>query len=171
MSPCNCAGTTAFVHEECLVKWLNISGRTDCEICKYEYEFEEIEEIKYRACPDWYCGGRGSVSWFLFFMIGVPCLGFWGDFDTKSTFFTANLIMWWLILLVFKEDPGWKENSVLWKIGLCMGELVVAYHNEDWFFFELDMVLLCIRIFAVYLFLVSSQAKQVVRYIYTREYS
>ena len=32
ISPCLCTGTAAYVHEECLLKWLNMSGRTDCEI-------------------------------------------------------------------------------------------------------------------------------------------
>ena len=33
ISPCACKGTTAYVHEECLVKWLQSVDRTTCEIC------------------------------------------------------------------------------------------------------------------------------------------
>jgi hypothetical protein len=42
IQPCNCKGTAANVHPDCLIKWLNISGTTSCEICKFEYECEDV---------------------------------------------------------------------------------------------------------------------------------
>ncbi|CAO4380545.1 unnamed protein product [Caenorhabditis nigoni] len=35
--PCDCAGTMGDVHEECLTKWVNMSHKKSCEICKSEY--------------------------------------------------------------------------------------------------------------------------------------
>jgi len=37
ISPCNCAGTCANVHIECLQKWINTNNATTCEICMAEY--------------------------------------------------------------------------------------------------------------------------------------
>lgn len=170
ISPCFCSGTAAFVHEGCLIKWLNTSGRTGCEICKYEYIYEEVEEIKCQPCPYWYCGGRGSVSMFTVFIIGVPCISFFGPYSPEYTFLISNVLLW-LILLIFKYDDHIIEKSVWWKIGLCMGQFVVAYDYNNWFYFEIDMAILVIQTLVVYLQLVSNQSKQVVRYIYTRENS
>lgn len=38
---CKCSGTSGLVHEECLLKWINMDGRHQCEICKHTFEFEE----------------------------------------------------------------------------------------------------------------------------------
>ncbi|CAB3397719.1 unnamed protein product [Caenorhabditis bovis] len=35
--PCDCAGTMGDVHQECLSKWVNMSHKKACEICKSEY--------------------------------------------------------------------------------------------------------------------------------------
>ncbi|KAF1750414.1 hypothetical protein GCK72_016964 [Caenorhabditis remanei] len=35
--PCDCAGTMGDVHEECLTKWVTMSNKKNCEICKSEY--------------------------------------------------------------------------------------------------------------------------------------
>ena len=61
IQPCNCTGTTAYVHEECLMKWLNISDRRDCEICKFDKNHKS--------------GGRNKVScsW-KFLAIAQMCL-------------------------------------------------------------------------------------------------
>lgn len=32
-SPCYCAGSTKWVHESCLVKWLRVSQTSKCELC------------------------------------------------------------------------------------------------------------------------------------------
>ena len=168
ISPCLCTGTAAYVHEECLLKWLNTSGRTDCEICKYEYQYEEVEEIKCKPCPYWYCGGRSSVSLFTVFIISIPCVSFSGQYSPEYTFFICNALLW-LTLLFYKDDDHLMEKSVLWKIGLCMGQFIVAYDYNYWFYFEIDMAMLVIHALFVYLQLVSNQSKQVVQYIYTRE--
>ncbi len=168
ISPCLCTGTSAFVHEECLLKWLNISGRTDCEICKYNYETEEVEEYKCKPCPTWYCGGAYSLTWLVLFVIGVPAFAFSGSFTTGHTFFACNALLW-LVLLLNKDEDHLMEQSVLWKIGLCMGEFIVAYYEGHWLYFEIDMTLLGLQTFVVHMQLMINQSKQVVQYIYTRE--
>ncbi len=49
---CKCSGTSAYVHEECLLKWLNISNRRECEICKHPFTFKEIQVCAPTYIPD-----------------------------------------------------------------------------------------------------------------------
>uniref|UniRef100_A0A0K0FAS0 RING-CH-type domain-containing protein n=1 Tax=Strongyloides venezuelensis TaxID=75913 RepID=A0A0K0FAS0_STRVS len=37
ISPCKCKGSCEYVHNDCLTKWYESSGRGSCEICKYEF--------------------------------------------------------------------------------------------------------------------------------------
>lgn len=37
ISPCECTGTSGLVHKNCLEKWLSASNKTECEICKYQF--------------------------------------------------------------------------------------------------------------------------------------
>lgn len=38
---CKCKGTAGLVHEECLMKWIDLDNRDRCEICKHAFQFEE----------------------------------------------------------------------------------------------------------------------------------
>lgn len=35
---CKCNGTVGLVHHDCLMKWLKVSHRDSCEICKHEFQ-------------------------------------------------------------------------------------------------------------------------------------
>jgi hypothetical protein len=167
ISPCNCTGTAAYVHEECLVKWLNTSGRSDCEICKYEYVFEQVEQRKCVVCPEWSCG-RDTCFWFAFLFVTVPLVSFMTGLDCENMFFACNLYFW-CIVTYSREEPHVVENSVFWRFGLCAGQFVVAFRYNMWFYFEVETILLnCFFIF-VYVYLCCNQSKQVVQYIYTGE--
>nr|AAD45535.1 zinc finger protein STAT-B [Caenorhabditis elegans] len=53
--PCDCAGTMGDVHEECLTKWVNMSNKKTCEICKSEYtnsgaQFKPIKQWSKPKC-------------------------------------------------------------------------------------------------------------------------
>ncbi|CEF70344.1 Zinc finger, RING-CH-type domain and Zinc finger, RING/FYVE/PHD-type domain-containing protein [Strongyloides ratti] len=37
VSPCKCKGSCQYVHNSCLTKWYESSGRGSCEICKFEF--------------------------------------------------------------------------------------------------------------------------------------
>jgi len=37
ISVCNCKGSMAYVHQDCLQKWLRINGNKSCELCKYNF--------------------------------------------------------------------------------------------------------------------------------------
>lgn len=44
ISPCKCTGTARYIHQTCLLKWINmnesVSGKFTCEICHTEYIIE-----------------------------------------------------------------------------------------------------------------------------------
>jgi len=42
VSPCVCDGSIRFVHEACLVKWLDIKKSETCELCGHRFEFTAI---------------------------------------------------------------------------------------------------------------------------------
>ncbi|KAL6968616.1 hypothetical protein U1Q18_034417 [Sarracenia purpurea var. burkii] len=37
-SPCACSGTVKFVHRDCIQRWCNEKGNTNCEICLQKFE-------------------------------------------------------------------------------------------------------------------------------------
>ena len=51
ITPCDCSGTHAYVHEKCLLKWIHTSGNKHCEICQRKFVFKNT-----LACrPRLYC--------------------------------------------------------------------------------------------------------------------
>lgn len=40
IAPCNCKGTVATVHRQCLEHWLNESATTCCDLCAYQFATE-----------------------------------------------------------------------------------------------------------------------------------
>ncbi|XP_077228683.1 putative E3 ubiquitin ligase SUD1 isoform X2 [Tasmannia lanceolata] len=40
--PCACNGTIKFVHQECLLQWLNHSNAKKCEVCKHTFSFSPV---------------------------------------------------------------------------------------------------------------------------------
>lgn len=53
ISPCACKGTAGYVHEKCLLKWIEESKSYECEICKVEYSRAETCGFS----PTEYCSG------------------------------------------------------------------------------------------------------------------
>ncbi|RWS27253.1 uncharacterized protein B4U80_04816 [Leptotrombidium deliense] len=41
ITPCNCRGVFAFVHENCIALWLERNLRVTCDICRFEYIHEK----------------------------------------------------------------------------------------------------------------------------------
>ena len=40
--PCKCAGSIGFVHDTCLLKWIEHSNTTKCEVCRHTYEITDV---------------------------------------------------------------------------------------------------------------------------------
>ena len=53
LSPCACAGTSQYVHSECLLLWIRTSRRIRCEVCKRPFRLPEelplhVDALLYR---------------------------------------------------------------------------------------------------------------------------
>ncbi|XP_071715416.1 probable E3 ubiquitin ligase SUD1 [Rutidosis leptorrhynchoides] len=40
--PCACSGSIKFVHQDCLLQWLNHSNARKCEVCKHPFSFSPV---------------------------------------------------------------------------------------------------------------------------------
>uniref|UniRef100_A0A175YF66 RING-type E3 ubiquitin transferase n=1 Tax=Daucus carota subsp. sativus TaxID=79200 RepID=A0A175YF66_DAUCS len=40
--PCACSGSIKFVHQDCLLQWLNHSNARGCEVCKHPFSFSPV---------------------------------------------------------------------------------------------------------------------------------
>ena len=40
--PCDCRGSIRYCHEDCLVRWLDHSGKDRCELCGVEFAFAPV---------------------------------------------------------------------------------------------------------------------------------
>ncbi|CAJ0587233.1 unnamed protein product, partial [Mesorhabditis spiculigera] len=50
IEPCGCAGSVAFVHRECLGRWVDTTQKTLCGICHQHYEYEKHGLRPFREC-------------------------------------------------------------------------------------------------------------------------
>ena len=41
-APCMCKGSISYVHQSCLLQWLEVSGKKSCELCSYPYHFSPL---------------------------------------------------------------------------------------------------------------------------------
>ena len=164
ISPCNCSGTTAFVHEECLVHWLRTSKRTDCEICLYEYEIVEVHRKKCRCCP------RVELSEFIGIFLLFPSypLAYYSDFTVTDAYFGMN-IAWAVLVMSFMYKINTLPTMVFWKLCICAGAAIASFlWGGGWDVIVYDYsVLLLISIFT-YVYLVVHSQKQVNHYINIR---
>lgn len=169
IQPCNCSGTAAYVHEECLVKWLQISERSDCEICKFEYSFSEVEERVNIRCPICYVSEKPDIALIVFligvvgFFISVFFSTFWG-YNMEDMFLYINILQMVLIAL-FHEQVNQRETFLFWKCCSTMGLILVSLMYDTWYFTFVEAVVT--SFFGLYttIYLINNQTKQTVRYI------
>ena len=45
-SPCRCDGSIKYIHEECLLKWVLVTDRSTCELCKERYTFDYNQPLE-----------------------------------------------------------------------------------------------------------------------------
>ena len=168
IQPCNCTGSTAFVHEECLLKWLTVSNRTDCEICKFQYDTEEIEEKKITWRPKFrFSDSVNSDA--LIIAMGVfghfsimYFSSLWGA-STGDIFIYGNISQGFCILL-FHPYVNPREVLFFWKIcslvSLSLASMIQGGLNYFW----CELIITAFVGIHTYVHLIM-EAKQMVRYI------
>ena len=109
-SYCDCKGTMAKVHEDCLIKWFDVNKNLvnykmivnkECELCK-----TNIKMLIYRPKPHLYFLILALIFYLTIFIIILKYSGLKDDFDTRL-FFLMFLILGCmfmsLIILILKK--------------------------------------------------------------------
>ena len=176
IQPCHCKGSTAYVHEHCLIKWLTVSNRTDCEICKFEYGHIEIEEHKKEFCPPWSFADSTLANAFVLF-VGVfghfVLMYFISIYDlvskTEDLFVYANAFQAFFLLVLYPWIRT-REVIVFWKCCSTACILSASIVENDWTFFMFESITTVILAMMTHTHLVNSY-KEVVRYINIEDHS
>ena len=118
IQPCDCRGSSAYVHEKCLIKWLQVSKRTDCEICHFQYDITEVEETRHVACPGCSFGDSNSANTVVFLVgiLGHFVMMFFMSAQmfvstTEDFFVYANLLQGFMLL--FLHAKVWGDGDLL----------------------------------------------------------
>uniref|UniRef100_A0A672YFM5 RING-CH-type domain-containing protein n=1 Tax=Sphaeramia orbicularis TaxID=375764 RepID=A0A672YFM5_9TELE len=81
LSPCECAGTLAMVHQSCLEHWLCTSNSSHCELCHHHFTLERLP----KTFSEWLCSPSiqqqrrtlyGDAACFLF-ITPLACVSGW----------------------------------------------------------------------------------------------
>lgn len=129
IQPCNCK--TSFIHEECLLKWLNTSRRTNCEICLFEYniKFKKLPKPPVLLFSDDPVFNRNITILGLFGLFPIPPFAFYLGSDALDIYYAINIIF---IVLVFAYIRYVKIFQTLgfWKLCLTAGFTIVAVETD-----------------------------------------
>jgi len=168
LQPCNCSGSTAHVHNECLVKWLNVSNRTDCEICGYEYDVIELEERVEVCCPPYSLSDSIDMS---AAVITIGLVGhivimffttFWGT-TTEDMFFYGNLLQGFM-MLILHPNIHHRQVIVFWKVCSTICLIMASIVQDEWRYLYFESTATVVLALHMYAHLVREH-KQIVRYI------
>ena len=67
MSPCLCTGSLKYVHHDCLVRWIKISGLECCDLCKHPFTMES----KLKPFKEWNLRKSDMIFLLPFIHIGI----------------------------------------------------------------------------------------------------
>ena len=168
IEPCNCTGSTAYVHEECLLKWLRVSNRTDCEICKFQYETFEVEESKITWCPKIDFGDTANI-YLSVVGVGVFChfmIPFYSSYfgtSIEDMFIYGNICQG-LLILSFHPYINAREALFFWKMCSLTSITLASFLENDWNFVWIEAMITAVVGIHMYVHLLL-KSKQVVRYI------
>ena len=168
IQPCDCTGTTAYVHEECLLKWLAVSDRKDCEICKFEYEIVEVIEKKKVCCKSKLFSNTPdtSAAVILIGLFGLFIIMFsttyWGT-DAETIFIYGNLFQIIMLILLYPHI-NIREVAFFWKCCSSGCLLLSSIVSNEWDFFYCEILFTAILGLHVIAHL-KMYEKQSIRYI------
>lgn len=110
ISPCRCAGTMQYIHNGCLMKWLDVSSRKSkrppsCELCLYQYHRHKKFKASHWQFPQ--CTLRDKILHSIFFISLMTMIG-------AAT----------VTILCFKQDKGGGGRSGGDKNRLTNSEII-----------------------------------------------
>lgn len=57
---CKCKGSCKWIHRDCLIRWINVSGNMQCQICKEQFNIEYDRGIEISQNIDGRMGNRNT---------------------------------------------------------------------------------------------------------------
>jgi len=128
LSPCQCSGSVALVHQSCIEKWLSTKNNDTCELCRHKYTVAKQP----RPFKDWLCtpavqdDQRNLVGDMICFLLLTPLAGI-------STYLCATGAIFY-----YQE----KKSEAVGLIALCVVLVLIylvwviltlKYHIQIWY--------------------------------------
>ena len=137
IQPCDCRGSTENVHKDCLVKWLKISQRRDCEICHFKYIILVKEPKKYFL----FAHDTNMDNLVLFvgicLMVPITPLSFYIGLSIIDAYFTSN-VLWVISTLSVMRRVRILPTVTFWKFCLSLGGTIASWQSGFWDFIFFD---------------------------------
>ena len=130
-SVCDCKGTQGQVHIKCVKKWIEISGKTECELCQTEYH------PKVTATPNVGIYTLGIINALVHAHIILSLIEYWGPTQaTEKTLFYSFLFNIIQILLWFPLYDN-KRDSITYVVAwliiyYCASTLLKLSYQIDY---------------------------------------
>ena len=87
--PCKCDGSIKFVHEKCILKWINQTDnqKTKCEICHYEYKLKKGHNDEFYFFHKGPTSCRTEVLLYILYILSCSFLAtIYGIVDTTDNY-------------------------------------------------------------------------------------
>ena len=165
IQPCNCRGSLANVHPDCLVRWLNISHKTECEICNFKYAYEERQEIPQRVyCPSYTLAEELNTSRIIVFFGITLCIitqmdgiAFSGMLNAVFICINAVVVVFAVFSICICEDIHVLETVTFWKLCTLLGFICLASFLGDWTYAIYDSIIFGSMALLTYLYLLHKE--------------
>ena len=172
IQPCNCKGTSANVHPDCLVKWLNISQKTECEICKFQYSTTEIEITRHTCFPPFRLAEEITTRRVVIIFGAVLCMitqmeGLAFPDMLDAVFICTNVVITMFILgsQCLCGDINILETLSYWKLCTLIGFISLAFFLGDWTYAKYEGILFGTLVMLTYLHLVGNESRRTMTHI------
>ena len=130
--PCKCKGDTN-VHEECLRKWIESSGRTTCEICNTEYKQKEIFSWQfkkiYRKCTQCKCTTTDISMVFFTFILSFVLLLMSQPKDLLLLTSVSTCTMFISFIVFYSRDIASIDMLLWWKLSYSIPLYMILLIN------------------------------------------
>lgn len=122
-NPCRCSGTIKYIHRECLMSWIECSKIKRCDICHYEYRFQDIYKPDTpRVLPlSILIRGIGGMGWKVGIVLAwciLQMIRWLGVF-----YFNGCLFMVSTGLYDFNIGPGLRDRLIWIAVGIPLAWL------------------------------------------------
>ena len=147
LQPCDCSGSSANIHKDCLVKWLKMSKRTSCEICLYEYLIVQKDPPK--ECRGFFSDEFEIEKMVIFVgfccMIPICPLAYYIGLTVLDIYFIANTI-WVASVVSVLRRVRIMPTLTFWKFCLTISCIIVSFQSAIWDLVIFDCGLLIVLI-------------------------